>query len=113
VLLAYQFGRNQTQCLEGGGGGKGVHGLWLVCRQRQKLQVCTRTAVAAEIQGAFTPRVETIALVPEVLTDLVCIALQGVMRLSLNHVSHYISGHHGSLRYSLSRLQWMRNMVSG
>lgn len=38
------------------------------------------------------------ALVPEVPTDLVCVALQGVVRLVLDHVFDYISGHHGGLR---------------
>lgn len=38
------------------------------------------------------------ALVPEVQTDLVCIALQGVVRLSLDYIFDYISGHHGGLR---------------
>lgn len=29
-------------------------------------------------------------LIPEVITDLVCIALEGVMRVGLNHVFDYI-----------------------
>lgn len=84
----------QTQCLAGGGGGEGVHGLLLICRQWWKLQVCTRTALGAETWGAFMPWVEMTALVPEVLTDLVCIVLQRVMRVSLNHIFDYISARH-------------------
>lgn len=44
---------------------------------------------------AFMPQAEMSfpkeTLIPEVITDLVCIGLEGVMRVGLNHVFDYIS----------------------